>query len=60
MSNWIHLRPCISSPCALLFIAALMEAAKPFFFSSVGHADDSLITRIWLLVALFSIIFLQA
>lgn len=32
MSNWIHLRPCISSPCALLFIAALMEAAKPFFF----------------------------
>lgn len=38
MSNWIHLRPCISFPYALLLAAALMGTAKPF--ASVGHTDN--------------------
>lgn len=54
MCNWIHLRPCISFPHALLLAAAYMGAAKPF--SSVGYTDNTVITRIWVPGALFRII----
>lgn len=58
MSNWIHLRPCISSPYALLLTAAQMATAKPI--SSLGHADNTPVTRVWVPAALFTIIPPQA